>query len=121
MALKVAVDFDGVLHAYTKGWTGVYPEDDPSPGAQDFIQALIGAGYEVVVLTSRARTIDGEAAVITWLDYHGFPPLKVTSKKIPALAYVDDRAVPYRNGNWTDCLVQISGLRGRLLTNQVGD
>ncbi len=99
MALTVAIDLDGVLHSYTRGWTGPYPEDDPNPGAVEFVEGLIADGFRVVIMTTRASTIEGEAAVFTWLEHHGFPPLEVTSKKIPAIAYVDDRAVPFV-GDW---------------------
>lgn len=118
MALRVAVDFDGVLHSYTSGWTGPYPKNPPNPGAVLAVEALIEVGYEVVVMTTRASTIEGEAAVIAWLEYHGFPPLPVTSHKIPALAYIDDRAVTFRNDNWPDCLAQVVQLKTELIERQ---
>lgn len=93
----VAVDFDGVLHAYTRGWTGEIPEDPPMPGALDFVVRLLDAGAEVVVYTTRASTPGGLAATCRWLERYAFPAdrLRVTDGKPMAVAYVDDRAVPF--------------------------
>jgi hypothetical protein len=99
----VAVDFDGVIHSYTRGWTGYTPRDAPEPGALEFVQRLLAEGFDVVVMTTRAATREGLFATRDWLVLHGFPDLRVTDQKIPAIAYVDDRAVSYRHGaSWDD-------------------
>jgi hypothetical protein len=95
----VALDFDGVLHSYVSGWTGVEPTDPPTPGALDFVRELLAAGVVVRILTTRAQTPEGQTATVRWLIQHGFrdhqntEDLLVTCEKIPAVAYVDDRAV----------------------------
>jgi len=100
----VAVDFDGVLHAYVSGWTGPVPADSPEPGALEFVRWLQSEGATVVVLSTRARTRTGARAIRRWLADHGFPPLKVTDRKVNAVAYVDDRAVPYQPADgWPAC------------------
>lgn len=90
----VALDFDGVLHSYVSGWTGVVPTDPPVPGAAAFCRDLLAAGYKVAVVSTRCRNDGGVAAVADWLVKHGFPlGMFVTCEKVPAVAYVDDRAV----------------------------
>jgi hypothetical protein len=95
----VAVDFDGVLHSYRRGWTGTDPEDPPVPGAEAFVRRLQDRGWVVVVHTARATNPNGVAAVHQWLQLHGFPRLHVTAQKPTAAAYVDDRAVRF-DGDW---------------------
>jgi hypothetical protein len=109
----VALDFDGVLHSYTSGWTGWVPADPPEPGALEFVRWLLRHGADVVVVSSRAKTFRGARAVRRWLRAHGFPPLRVTHRKVIAVAYVDDRAVPYRPGDWSHCRDQIELLTER--------
>lgn len=99
MRPTVSLDFDGVLHCFSSGWTGYEPCDGPEPGALGFVTDLIDAGYDIVVVSSRAHIEEGRVAIERWLDRHEFPPLHVTNEKIIAVAYVDDRAVPYRTGS----------------------
>lgn len=94
MASVIALDFDGVLHAYTSGWqgpTGI--PDPPVPGMAEACHALVAQGFDLVVMSSRARPIypEGPAAIRDWLARNGFPPMEVTSEKVHADVYVDDR------------------------------
>jgi hypothetical protein len=108
----VAVDFDGVIHTYASGWTGYEPTDGPEPGALEFIERLISDGYRVVIMSSRAHTADGRRHIQRWLLRYGFPVLEVTAQKVMAVAYVDDRAVPYEtgSGSWPAALDRIEAL-----------
>ena len=81
----ICVDFDGVLNEYDG-----YDEGDlgePLTGSHDFIREL-RKKYKVVILTSRPKE-----QVIDWLTHNGFPSMKVTNRKVPAVAYIDDRAI----------------------------
>jgi hypothetical protein len=93
-AQTLAVDFDGVLHQYLSPWQGpdVIP-DPPVDGAIAWLMHLTEA-FRVVILTTRAESAAGRAAVTAWLRAHGYegPALEVTAVKPPAIAYVDDRA-----------------------------
>lgn len=91
----VAIDFDGVLHSYARGWTGPMPEDPPVPGARDFVDWLIAQGYRIAIVSSRCLEEEGLKNVLHWLAEHGFRWDEVTSKKVPAVAYLDDRAVRF--------------------------
>lgn len=99
LARTVAVDFDGTLHPYTDGWTGSVPEDEPPiPGAKTFVAWLINDGFDVVIFSTRADHDDGRVGIEQWLaKWFGYgiaAQLRVTHEKPPAVAYVDDRAVP---------------------------
>ena len=89
----ICLDFDGVLHSYTHGWTGTRPTDLPTPGAVMFTRWLLQRGYQVVVQSTRARLTDGHQAILDWLKHYGFPyAIGVVTEKPAACLYVDDRA-----------------------------
>lgn len=89
---RICVDLDGVLNLYT-GWKGENVFASPRPGAVEFLKALAEKGYEVVVFTTR-----NHGWTWTWLSDHGLGDFveRVTNEKLPAMAYVDDRAVRFR-------------------------
>lgn len=98
----VALDFDGVLHAYTSKWT--VPEeihDGPTPGALEAVKEYLAAGMEVVVFSARARSNSGMGAMMLWLEDHGFPydEMPITSVKPSAQVYIDDRGFQF-NGTF---------------------
>lgn len=106
----LAVDFDGVIHAYTKGWHDGTIYDVPLPGALAGLRALMEE-YAVFIHTSRR-----EEDVAAWLTGQGFTcrtgydgdfwnergVLLVTNRKLPAVAYLDDRAVRFTS--WSQAL-----------------
>lgn len=87
----VVFDFDGVTCQYRNGWTGVEPTEDPVPGALGAINELRSHGFEVVIVSSRARHPDGAGAIERWLAKNGFPALRVTDVKVSGVVYIDDR------------------------------
>lgn len=94
---RLSFDFDGVLHSYTSGWKGatVIP-DPPVPGMAAALHRLVSLGWDVSICSSRARSREGVEAIDAWLLEHGFPPgLLVTSEKLPAELYIDDRALRF--------------------------
>lgn len=96
MKKTVVFDFDGVIHSYTSGWKGVTCiSDPPVPGIDRSLKALQDAGYEVVVVSTRCSTVEGQAAIESWLDEYGIAHLvnRVCKEKPPAVVYVDDRAI----------------------------
>ena len=92
----IAVDFDGVIHRYSRGWQGGALYDPPMEGAAQAIHRLIEEGYKVVVLTTRTDHLN----IQIWMRDNGFPEIPITSTKMPAIAYIDDRAVRFTN--WAD-------------------
>lgn len=90
----IAVDFDGVIHSYVSPWVApqVIP-DPPVDGAIEWLSA-IQEHFDVVIFTTRGKTVDGSRAVHEWLSEHGLQDaekLLVTDEKPAALIYIDDR------------------------------
>ena len=98
----ICVDFDGVLNEYDD-----YEERDlgePLTGSKEFIKEL-RKKYKVVILTSRPKE-----QVIGWLNNNGFPSMKVTNRKIPAVAYIDDRAIQFK-GNYKKVISRLKNFK----------
>jgi hypothetical protein len=121
----VAVDFDGVLHAYSRGWQDGSIYDSPVPGALEALRQLMSE-YAVFIFTSR-----NTAQVAAWLSEAGFETstddsafrhdrdwdgvfwdargtLLVTNRKLSASAYIDDRAIRFTS--WDQALADLSAL-----------
>lgn len=92
----IAVDFDGVIHSYEKGWLSGVIYGTPMRDSKLTINELIKKGFKVVVFTARTE-LD---PVRKWLVEYDFPELEVTNIKPPAMCYIDDRAIRFRN--WKD-------------------
>lgn len=98
----IAIDFDGVLHKYSKGYHDGTCYDEPMEGGIEAIIKLRNKGYEVVIFTCR-----NPDAIYEWFkkywdsSAHGEVP-DVTNKKPLAIAYVDDRGIRFTN--WKDIL-----------------
>ena len=132
--MTIAVDFDGVIHAYSRGWADGSIYDPPMPGALTGLHTLMG-GDSVFIFTAREPE-----QVMPWLEQWGFnvtideqcpdcPPvgvtaicttckgsrlltfwnqrgqLLVTKRKLPATAYLDDRAVRFTD--WDQALTDL--------------
>ena len=100
MRQTVCVDFDGVMNEYTG-----FDENDlcePKPYLEEFLCKL-DDNYDVVIYTCRDIY-----KVQSWLYRYGLEniPVKVTNEKIPAIAYIDDRAIQF-NGNFNEVLEKL--------------
>jgi len=94
MTKTVVFDFDGVIHSYTSGWTGVYEAKDPHvAGIRDAIADIRAAGYEVVVVSARCVDETGRSIVQAYLARNKIKVDAVVAHKPPALVYIDDRAI----------------------------
>lgn len=112
--IKLLVDFDGVIHAYTSSWTR--PDeipDGPVPGAFDWIREMHADGVELVIYTARLRGTPLyrgdvcppveviETALKAWFIEHGLEAehldkLTFERGKPHATLYIDDRAMCFR-------------------------
>lgn len=134
----IAVDFDGVIHTYDKGWHDGTIYGDLMPGAIEALTFLMSR-YAVFVHTTRnpdqvARWIEdrtGHGIECTtrmrpflpswwkWGRKHTFwnrtGVLLVTDRKLPAVAYIDDRAV--HHVSWQETMRELTdrGYEARLL------
>ncbi len=118
----VCADFDGVIHRYSRGWQDGTIYDEPVEGSLDALRKLMET-YAVVIHTTRRNTL----AVAKWLQYRGGfgctidsagpdgiwrefwndrDRLFVTTRKLPAVAYIDDRAIRFRN--WAQALMELA-------------
>lgn len=102
----VCVDWNGVLDTYA-GFRGEEHFDPPRPGADQFLARLKAMGYRVVVLSTRSP-----AQVWDWLRRHGLDVHvdDVTDRKVPAVAYIDDRALPF-HGDYEEVLSTLRRFR----------
>ena len=108
----LCLDFDGVLHSYSSGWKGARNiPDQPVEGAIRFILEALGAGFDVVIHSSRGRYFGGRRAMRQWLKRHagaawyespagpGVEDVRFPLLKPPAHVAIDDRAVTF-TGRW---------------------
>jgi hypothetical protein len=125
MTQTVAVDFDGVIHRYSKGWYDGTIYDEPMPGAIEGLKALQET-YAVFVLTSRdpgrvaAWLIDRNVISVWYTDtpdaenqhpdfWNDQEMVLVTNRKLPAVAYIDDRAIRFTD--WASVPGQLDASR----------
>jgi len=104
----LAVDFDGVIHRYSKGWLDGEIYDKPVEGAREALQKL-SEDYRIVVFSARAKTPEGRKSIKKWLEKHKIPFDEITSNKPPAFAYIDDRAIRFES--WGKTLKALETLR----------
>jgi hypothetical protein len=124
-APTVCVDFDGVIHLpHSRISHGESITGDPAPGVKAALRQLMACCC-VAVHTCRppraaaqwirsrlgiaAQADDGSAPLRVWTRQDR---LLVTNLKIPALVYLDDRALPF-TGDWEYAARMILGLIGR--------
>ncbi len=109
----VAIDFDNTIAP----WGPLFDLDPPFPGVVDAMTDLRAAGYRIIILTSRLSPTwwqngcykfdyqdpdaFGEANVsyvVDYLQYWKIPFDHITSEKVQADAYFDDRAIRVEPG-----------------------
>lgn len=118
----VCVDFDGTLHP----WVGMFDYPEPIEGGPEFMRGLKAKGYTVVIFTSRlsmrwlmshyggslAAANNGRRAhllyITDWCNRHDIPFDDITAEKIPAIAYIDDKAIGF-DGNWEETSIDFYG------------
>jgi phosphoglycolate phosphatase-like HAD superfamily hydrolase len=87
----IAVDFDGVIHRYSKGFQGLdNAYDPPTKGTRAALTELKNLGYRLIIVSSRPTNI-----IKKWLKQeemsHFFD--EVSNVKHPAKYYIDDHAI----------------------------
>ena len=93
----IAIDFDGVIHQYSRGWCDGSCYDRPMEGSIEALKKL-KRRYKIIIFTAR----DDLEAVECWFEDHmGWAP-EITNKKPKAFVYIDDRAIRFTN--WKDIL-----------------
>lgn len=104
MRKTVCVDFDGVLNNY-EGFDGnnLYTA---KPFVKEFLEKLDDE-YDVMIFTTREK-----GQIQSWLYQYGLEeiPVGITNQKVPALAYIDDRAIQFR-GNFNETLKELENFK----------
>lgn len=129
----IAVDFDGVVHYYREGWRDGSIYDVPVPGALKALD-MLRETHAVVIHTTRspeqvaAWLRDRRVPAVAESELGSVGPLVfwddrerilVTSRKLPAVAYIDDRGVRFTT--WSDTLWTLDhlGIRPHPLSREV--
>jgi ribonucleotide monophosphatase NagD (HAD superfamily) len=104
----IAIDFDGVIHRYSKGFQGLHNAyDGPTEGTEDALKTLKAEGYRLIIVSSRPVE-----AINKWLKQYELDKYfdDVSNTKHPAKYYIDDHAVRFPKGEsdpWLDVLTFI--------------
>ena len=111
---RAMIDLDGTIHKYSDGYKDGEIYDDAFDGAKEVIDWLKRNGYEIVIFTTRASKENADELgsdhneqikkVTDWLNKHGINFDKITSDKLAADFYIDDKAIHIDNGNWATVL-----------------
>ena len=93
----IAVDLDGVIHSFHKGWHDGTLYGYVIDGAQKEIKRLQDEKYIIMIFTTRTNFKD----IKKWLSEKGINNVEVTNiKPKDAIAFIDDRAIRFEN-NWS--------------------
>tara|TARA_Y100000590_G_C15673208_1_gene997028 strand:- start:291 stop:689 length:399 start_codon:yes stop_codon:yes gene_type:complete len=113
---NIAIDFDGVIHNFDKGWHDGTCYGDPMPGAIEAIKKL-SKKYKIIIFTAKAKPnrplVDGKTGielVRLWLMKYDILDCisEITSEKPHAQLYIDDNA--YRFIGWEEALKDLEDL-----------
>lgn len=123
--LTIAIDFDGVIHAYTSGWKGpLVIADGPMPGAFDFITRVVShRKVKAVIYSARLanRPEDGGPegvvhAMQAWFRKYGLPEgilrqieFHTGHGKPAAIIYIDDRGHRFQ-GSFPSVKTMLEGM-----------
>lgn len=100
--MTICLDFDGCMNLY-KGYNGPDQLYLPAPGVEKFLKELNKRTDDLVIFTARDKN-----KVWEWLHKYGLEVYvnNVTNTKIPAILYIDDRAIKF-NGNFQETIQEV--------------
>jgi len=113
-AKNIAIDFDGVIHACSKGYYDGTVYDVPIEGSLKALEALHNKGFSIFIYSCKSRTdrpeVDGKNGtqmIWDWLEKHNVKQYvtDVVSEKPRAICFIDDKGV--RFNNWEDTFEQL--------------
>ena len=109
-AKNIAIDFDGVVHNFDKGFHDGTCYGEPLDGSLDALKTL-SSDYNIIIFTAKAKPnrplVNGKTGtelVKDWLKKHNVLQYvkEVTAEKPRAMIYIDDKG--YYFTNWSDTL-----------------
>lgn len=110
----IAVDFDGVIHSYERGWQDGTIYGTVVPGFFEWIER-VPEHFRIAIYSSRSKSDAGVAAMSLWLHKQRNAWIKAGGARDPARPLtiefacekpsawvtIDDRAICFR-GDWSD-------------------
>jgi len=114
-AKNIAIDFDGVIHNFDKGFHDGTCYGEPLKGSLEAIKHL-SKRFNIVIFTAKAKPSrpliggkTGTELVKEWLRDHNISQYvkEVTAEKPRAFLYIDDKG--YRFQNWLDTMNFLEG------------
>jgi len=111
---NIAVDFDGVIHNFNKGWHDGTCYGDPIEGSLEAIKELY-KDWNIIIFTAKGRPdrplVNGKTGielVEEWLDKHDVLQYvdEITWEKPRAEYYIDDKGIKFDN-NWDEILKEV--------------
>ena len=112
---NLAIDFDGVIHNFDKGWYDGTCYGEPIEGSLEAIKELSDK-YNIIIFSSKAlpdRPLvngkTGKQLIIEWLEKYDVLKYidEITYFKPRAEYYIDDKGISFKN-NWKEIIKQIS-------------
>lgn len=110
---NLAIDFDGVVHTFDKGWHDGTCYGEPISGSIEAIKELSNK-YNIIIHTAKVKKdrplVDGKSGIDLvkgWIDKHGLTSYvsEITCEKPRAKYYIDDKAIHFTS--WKDTLEKI--------------
>ena len=107
---NLAIDFDGVVHSFDKGYHDGTCYGKPIEGSIEAIKEL-SKKFNIIIYTAKAKPdrpiVNGKTGfqlVYSWLNKYGLTEYikEITCEKPRAQLYIDDKG--YRFENWKDTL-----------------
>ena len=111
---NIAVDFDGVIHTFDKGWYDGTCYGEPIEGSLEALEKL-SEKWNIVIFTAKGRPdrplvngMTGIELVEEWLEKHDVLQYidYVTWEKPRAEYYIDDKGLHFNN-NWDEILEEV--------------
>ena len=106
---NIAIDFDGVIHTFDKGFHDGTCYGDPIDGAKESLE-ILSKTYKIIIFTAKARPdrplVKGKTGldlVWEWLRDHDMDQYvaEVTHEKPRAEYYIDDKGIRFLDWNST--------------------
>ena len=113
-ANNIAIDFDGVLHNFDKGFHDGTCYGEPIEGSIEALK-ILSKKYNVIIYSSKClpdrplvEGLTGREHIIKWLQkYDALKYVKdITHLKVRAKYYIDDKAIHFNN-NWDEIIEKI--------------
>ena len=111
---NIAVDFDGVIHTFDKGWYDGTCYGEPIEGSLETLKQL-SEKWNIIIFTAKARPdrplVNGKTGielVWDWLEKYDVAKYidDVTWEKPRAEYYIDDKGIKFDN-NWDEILEEV--------------